>query len=433
VTSDLRGYRRSGDMIARSPRRGYTLAILLAIYACNFMDRQILAILKPAIKAELGLSDTQLGLLSGPAFTVFFATLGVPIGLWADRVRRTSLVTVALFLFSGMTALSGLARSFGSLLVARIGVGVGEAGTNPASHAMIADLYPPEKRSRAMAMFGLGLHVGLLLGLLVGGLVSHRYGWRMAFLAAGLPGLALATVTYLTVKEPARLSGEHRRGPVEGTALTEMAREMWANPALRHLVAGAALAGAIALALLNWLPTFLARSHGLPAGPSGVALALIVGLGGGAGTWAGGWLADHFRAWDRRWLLWVPALALAGSVPLWLAVYPAPTAGLALALMVLPGSLFGVSIGPSFAMVQELVDPRRRALGAAWFLCVTNLFAGLGPLVVGVLSDLLTPTVGPEALRWALVMVVPLGLWAAAHYVGAARALVRTPGGTSTA
>jgi MFS family permease len=140
-------------MAAVSPRRGYTLAILLAVYACNFMDRQILAILKPAIKQDLGLSDTQLGLLSGLAFTLFFATLGLPFGLWADRARRASLVALALILFSGMTALSGLARGFGSLLLARIGVGVGEAGTNPASHAMIADLYPPEERSGAMGVF----------------------------------------------------------------------------------------------------------------------------------------------------------------------------------------------------------------------------------------------------------------------------------------
>lgn len=157
-------------------------------------------------------------------------------------------------------------------------------------------------------------------------------------------------------------------------------------------------------------------------------LALIVGLGGGVGTLAGGLLADRLRARDRRWLLWVPALALAGSSPLWLAVYLAPTAKLALILMVLPGSLFGAAVGPSFAMVQELVDPRRRALGAALFLCVTNLVAGLGPLLVGLLSDLLAPTAGPEALRRALVMAVPLGLWAAAHYAVAARALVPTSG-----
>jgi predicted MFS family arabinose efflux permease len=412
-------------MAAISPRRRYTLAILVAVYACNFMDRQILAILKPAIKQELGLSDTQLGLLSGLAFTLFFATLGIPLGLWADRVRRTSLVAAALFLFSGMTALSSLARGFGSLLLARIGVGVGEAGTNPASHAMIADLYPPEERSRAMAVFALGPHLGLLLGLLLGGLVSHRYGWRAAFLAAGLPGLVLAALTYLTVDEPARLQGgPHGSGPA-GRTLVTTARAMWADPVFRHLIVGASLAGSIVLALLNWLPTFLARSHALPAGPSGVMLALIVGLGGGVGTWAGGWLADRLRARDRRWLLWVPALALAGSVPLWLAVCLAPTAGLALALMVLPGSLLGVPIGPSFAVVQEFVDPRRRALGAALFLCVTNLVAGLGPLVVGLLSDLLEPTAGAGALRRALMMVVLLGLWAAAHYVGAARATVR--------
>jgi MFS family permease len=412
-------------MTENRARRRYTLTILLAVYACSFMDRQILAVLKPAIKLDLGLSDTQLGLLSGPAFTLFFATLGIPFGLLADRARRASLVAAALLLFSGMTALCGLARGFGSLLLARIVIGVGEAGTNPASQAMIADLYPPPERGEAMAMFALGPHLGLLLGLLIGGLVSQRYGWRAAFLAAGLPGIVLATVAYLTVDEPARADGG--RAPSESPVRTPLAtaRAMWAEPALRHLLAGAALAGAIALGLLNWLPTFLARSHALAAGPSGMALALIVGLGGGFGTWAGGWLADRLRHRDRRWPLWIPALALAGSAPLWLAAYLAPTTGLALALIVLPGSLIGVHIGPSFAVVQELVDPRHRALGAAWFLCVANLVAGLGPLAVGMLSDLLAPTAGAEALRRALVMTVPLGFWAASHYVIAARALAR--------
>lgn len=415
-------------MAEGSARRRYTLAILLAVYTCNFMDRQILAILKPAIKRELLLSDTQLGLLSGLAFTLFYAMLGVPLGMWADRVRRTSLVAAALFLFSGMTALCGLARGFGSLLLARIGVGVGEAGTNPASHAMIADLYPAQARSGAMAVFALGPHLGLLLGLLLGGLVSDRYGWRAAFLAAGLPGLVLAAVTYLTVEEPARREpGQAPSGSSSGRTLAAAAREMWGQPALRHVLVGAALASTVALGVLNWLPTFLARSHGMSPGPSGVMLALIVGVGGGLGTWTGGWLADHLRRRDRRWPLWIPALALAGSAPLWFGAYLVPHTPFAAGLLVLPGSLLGVFIGPSFALVQELVDPRRRALSAALLLLFANLVAGLGPAAMGLLSDLLEPVAGREALRWALVAAVPLGPWAAYHYAVAARALAPGP------
>lgn len=413
-----------------STRRRYTLAILLAVYTCNFMDRQILAILKPAIKDDLGLSDTQLGLLSGLAFALFYATLGVPLGMWADRRRRTWLVATALALFSAMTALCGLARGFGSLLLARIGVGVGEAGTNPASHAMIADLYPLEERSGAMAVFALGPHLGLILGLLLGGLVSQRYGWRVAFFAAGLPGLVLAAVTYGTVKEPARQAAVLAPSGSPLRALVSTAREMWTQPALRHLVVGGALASTTALGVLNWLPTFLARSHGLSAAPTGVALALIVGVGGGLGTWAGGWLADRLWRRDRRWPLWVPALALAGSAPLWLAAFLVPHTPSAMALLVLPGSLLGVFIGPSFALVQELVDPRRRALGAALLLLSGNLVAGLGPPAIGLLSDALESTAGRQALRWALVAIVPLGPWAGYHYAAAARALVpRVPPG----
>lgn len=405
-------------------QRRYVLGLLLAVFACNFMDRQILGVLMPAIKGELGVSDTLLGLLAGPAFAVFYTTLGVPLAVLADRGSRTRLIAASLAVFSVMTAVSGLAATFWQLLLARIGVGFGEAGTNPASHSMIADLYAPRERATAMAVFALGPQVGLLLAFAVGGWLSQRWGWRVAFLAAGLFGLLLSVQVGLTLQEPGRgpaPSGPEARTP--GSPLAT-ARRMWAVPALRHVLIGAALATALGQAVLAWAPSFLVRSHGFTPGAAGAILALVLGAGGAAGTFLGGRLADALSGRDPRWQVWVVALALGAAAPLWGATYLVPGTTAALTLMVVPGLLAGVFLGPTFALVQALVEPSRRAVSAAILLFTANLVGhGLGPLAVGALSDALESRFGIDALRYALAAVSVLGGWAAGHYVAAGRTL----------
>jgi predicted MFS family arabinose efflux permease len=409
---------------AWSVRRRYAVGLLLAVFTVNFMDRQILGVLMPPIKAEFGVSDTLLGLLAGPAFTLFYSTLGIPLAVLADRGSRRRLITTCLGLFSLMTALSGFATSFGQLLAARIGVGVGEAGTSPASHSLIADLYGPRERHTAMAVFALGPQLGLLLAFLLGGWVSQRWGWRAAFLVAGGTGLVLAAGVGASLHEPVRdRAGSGLDSRVPGSPVAT-AWAMWACPALRHILVGASLAVAVGQAVLAWAPSFLVRSHGLGSAAAGALLALVLGAGGAMGTYLGGWLADRLSARDPRWPVWVVALALAVAAPFWGAAYLAPGTGRMLALIVLPGLLVGVFIGPTFALVQSLVEPHRRAVAAAILLFVTNLVgSGLGPLAVGALSDALAPRLGADSLRYALTAASALGAWAALHYATAGRTL----------
>jgi MFS family permease len=406
-------------------RRRYTLAVLLAVFALNFMDRQILAILIQPIKQDLQLSDSALGLLSGFAFALFYTTLGIPIARRADRGNRSRIIAGALAVFSGMTALCGLAANFWQLALARMGVGVGEAGTNPASHSLIADLYPISARSTAMAIFALGPHLGLFLGFLVGGWVNQWYGWRVAFLAAGLPGLLAAGVVHFTLKEPPRgLSDGGSSTDRDPPRLGAVCRRMWARPSLRHILAGGALASFVAYGVISWLPAHLARSHRMESGTIGVVLALVVGLAGGVGTLLGGRLADHLARREPTWQVRLVALALVLGGLFWIAVFLAPDTKAMLWLLVLPGMLLGVYVGPTFALVQALADVRSRAVAAAVLLFVGNLVGvGLGPLAVGALSDLLRPRWGADALRFGLLIVVPVSLWAAYHYARAGRTL----------
>lgn len=394
------------------------------MYACNFMDRQVLAVLMPAIRAEFHVSDTLLGLLVGPAFVLFYATLGVPLAVLADRGRRRRLIAVSLTAFSVMTAVSGLATGFWQLFAARVGVGVGEAGTNPASHSLIADLYPPRERSAAMAVFALGPQVGLVLAFALGGWVSQRWGWRAAFVAAGLGGLLLAALVELTLEEPPRDRSVSR--PARGRPGTPLAtaRAMWACPSLRHVIVGASLATAVGQAILAWAPSFLVRYHGFGSAAAGLVLAVVLGAIGGVGTYLAGHLADRLSGRDPRWQVWVVAVALGAAAPLWVATHLAGGTATMLALMVLAGLLVGAFIGPSFALVQTLVEPSHRAVAAAVFIFLANLVGyGVGSLAVGVLSDALRPSVGPGSLRVALAAVSGLGAWAALHYVRAGRTL----------
>lgn len=405
-------------------RRGYALALLLAVFARNFMDRQILGVLMPAIREELRVSDTLLGLLAGPSFALFYTTLGIPLAILADRRSRTRLITASVAGFSAMTAASGLAANFSQLVLARMGVGIGEAGTNPASHALIADLYGPRGRSAAMGIFALGPQAGTFLAFVLGGWLSQRWGWRAAFLAMGLSGLVLSGLVGLTLEEPARRPETSGPGRPASRSPLAAARAMWACPALRHVLLGASLASAVGYAILAWAPSVLVRSHGFGSAAAGAILAIILGGVGAAGTYLGGRLADGLSGRDPRSPVWVVALALAVSAPLWVMAYFVREPGGALALMIVPALLAGVFLGPTFALVQTLVEPDRRAVSAALLLFVANLVGhGLGPLAVGVLSDALEPRLGADSLRYALAAGSVLGAWAAFHYAWAGRTL----------
>ena len=401
--------------------RRATLGLLLSVFAINFMDRQILAILVEPIKRDLILSDTEVGLLYGLAFAVLYTSAGIPIARLADRANRARIINWSLVLFSVMTAACALAMSYWQLLVARIGVAIGEGGTNPPSHSMISDLYPVSRRSTAMAIFSLGPHIGILLGFLIGAWVAQLWGWRLAFVISGLGGLLLAALTFSFLHEPRRRWVD---GGGEPASTRAVMRSLIRPASLRHLLAGAAVFSVAAYAVVGWLPSFLIRSYGLGIGAAGTLLALVLGLVGGGGTVLGGWLADHLGARNPAWRLRAVAIALIVMTPSWALVFLSTHSTATLVLLVLPGGLIGFYLGPTFAMVQSLVDPAMRAVAAALLLLVINLVGlGLGPVAVGIFSDALKPNFGAESLQMALLLVPPLCIWAAYHYHTAANTI----------
>ena len=421
------------DRLAAKPwYKWYALGVLTLVYTSSHVDRQIMAILLQPIKLELDASDTQMGFLVGLTFAVFYATLGMPIAMLADRTNRRNIITASVTIWSGMTALCGYAGSFMQLALARIGVGVGEAGSSPPSHSLISDLFPVATRGTAMGIFALGVNFGLLIAYLGGGVLSEHWGWRATFVAVGLPGLAIAALLHFTTIEPKRgaMEAQPRTASQAAPSFLGVWRHLWATPATRHLTIGAALAGFTGYGFTLWMPTFLIRSHGLSPTEIGLVLALMTGIVGGLGTFTAGRMTDVLARRDERWRAWIVAAAKGGYVPFLVAFFMVEDLTLALTLYVVPAFFGGFYLAPTFTLVQNLVDLRMRALASSIVLFVLNIIGmGLGPQLVGVLSDAFAPTHGQESLRMALLVLALLNLWCAYHYYRAGNAL---PHGEST-
>ena len=396
------------------------LAILGAVFAVNYMDRQILALLIEPIRYDLHLSDTQAGTLYGFAFALFYSTLGIPIASLADRSSRVRIIAGSLALFSVMTAVCGMAVSFWQLLLARVGVAVGEAGTNPPSHSIIADLYPVERRSTAMALFSLGPHAGILLGFAVGGLSAQWLGWRLTFVAAGVFGLVLLPVALFVLTEPARepLASVQAAG---GSVVVTV-KALWRHRSLRHLFAAVSVSSIAVAVTTGWLPSFLIRSHRFSVASAGLLLALILGVVGAAGTLLSGVLADRLGKRNPGARLHCVAVGSLVAIVAWAIVLGSEQPPLMITGLMIGGALVAFHLGPSFAMVQTLAPPGSRALAASLLLFVGNLVGvGIGPLAVGALSDVLVARYGVDSLRIAMLLVLPVYLWAACHYFAAAK------------
>jgi len=390
--------------------RAYTLFILTAVYAFNFIDRQILVILQPLIKAELHLSDTQLGLLSGFSFAIFYTTVGIPIARLADRSNRRNIIAVALTVWSGMTALSGLAQTYWQLLLARIGVGIGEAGGSPPAHSMISDMFEPKKRATALSIYSAGLYLGVVLGYVFGGYLGQHYGWRTTFLMVGLPGVLLALVLRLTVREPAR--GHHDGGEVgEQPSLKDTLSYVWRLKSFPLFAFGCAMAAFVSYGTSNFMPPFLVRYHDIPLSQIGLLLGLTGGGGGMLGTFLGGTLTDRLAKNDPRWYLWLPGLTGVAAIPIGIVLYLTDNTALMLGLYFIAAMLGTMYLAPSIAVAHRLVSPRMRAMASAILFFVLNLIGlGLGPVVVGAISDILHHITGQESLRSALIIGMSLAL-----------------------
>jgi len=404
--------------------RNYTLAVIVLIYASSHVDRQIVSILAESIKQDLLLSDSQLGFLIGLSFALFYATLGIPIAILADRYSRRNIIAISVIVWSGMTALSGLAANFFQLALARIGVGIGEAGSSPPSHSMIADLYPLEKRGAAMGVYAAGINLGVLIGFLVGGFIDEWYGWRMAFFIVGVPGIFLGLLMFLTVREPMRSSPPK---PLPKNLFKEVWNTfvlMMSIPSLRHIVIGCTLVVFVGYGTTYWNGVFFRRLHGLSPSETGVLLALIGGIIGGVGTFFGGWLADRLAQRDQRAYVWLTAAVKILIAPFVAWFYFETDTRIAAYLLAFIAFFGGFYLSVSFAMTQTLLPPASRALGAAILLfCINIIGLGLGPFVVGILSDFFSAEHGADGLRYALVIVTLLNIWGSYHYYLAGRSL----------
>lgn len=403
-------------------RRNVTLGLLTAAYFFSYMDRQILAILQEDIKAELLLSDTQLGLLAGFAFAIFYATLGLPVARWADKGNRVNIIGIALALWSAMTAVCGLAQNFVQLLLARIGVGIGEAGSSPPSHSIIADLYPPEKRAGAMGIYSLGVVLGVAGGSMIGGTLAHFFGWRVAMFAVGIPGIILAVVIKLFVVEPRRGLSDPDRALASQAAMPgfgEGFRSLFANRAAVHLVMGVTITSLIGYGHTAFGPSFLIRTLGLDKLQIASIVAPVGAVCGTLSAVLGGWLANKAaERWGLHSQAWL-VLAMKGvGLPLSFLFYAAGDPWIAVPIYWASLILINSYLGPTFALIQGLAPLRMRALWAAVTLLVINLIGlGLGPTLIGVISDTLKPSMGDaEALRWAMLSFAAATPWALFHY-----------------
>lgn len=405
-------------------RRTYVLIVLTLVFVVNYLDRQILGILVPQIKAEFHLSNTEVGVLTGPAFAIVYAVLGMPLAIFADRLNRRNVIAISLAAFSAMTVLCGYTVQYWQLLVARFGTGIGEAGTSPSINSILSDLYPPEKRASALAFYSAGLNVGLLLGFFGGGWIAEHYGWRHAFLAAGFPGLLLVLVLLGTVKEPVRGAIERLSDTSAAPRFWSVVAFLWTQPSFRWIALGSAMSSFGGYANLAFLPLFFKISHHMTPSQTGLALALLTGIGGAFGTYLAGVIADRLIRRDIRWGMFVPIVATCIAIPFAPIFLLASSTAVALAAAIVPSMMGAAFLGPSYAMAQNLVPLRMRAQAAAILLFVLNIIAlSLGPLTVGTVSDLLQPVLGADSLRYAMMTSMLTGALAALCYWRASRTL----------
>jgi MFS family permease len=387
-------------------QRWRLLAVLFLVSTSNYLDRNIISVLLEPIKKEFQISDTLLGLLSGVSFALFYATLGLPVARWADRGNRKRIITLALSCWSVATALCGMAHAYWQLALARVGVGAGEAGAIPPAQSLIADYFAPERRASAYAIFTAAAMAGYLLGFVVGGQVAVAYGWRMSFLVAGLPGLALAVLTHVGLSEPRTTIGFQSLGDnQEALALT--ARRLFGKLSYRYALIGQTLYFVVAYGVVVFVPSFLVRVLGQPLGKVSVLYGTAAAAGAVVGTLGGGFLGDRLARRDIRWLAWLPAIACLATYPTLLFgftlnhLWPFLVCGFA------ANMLLNAGLPLVYAAIQAVCGDARRAMAVAVMFFFANLIGfGFGPVLTGATSDALSAIWGVNGLRYALMIVL---------------------------
>ncbi len=416
----------------------YVLGVLFIVTMLNFLDRQIIAILAEPIKQDLGLSDTQIGLMAGFSFALFYTTLAIPVAALADRWNRSRIIAIAIAIWSVMTVLCGMATNFVQLFLARIGVGIGEAGSAPASHSLLAHIFPAERRAGALGILGMSIPIGAFIAYAGGGWIVENMSWRAAFMLAGLPGILIAMVIWFTVPDPrGRVTLAEAFKPREGgVTLRQALRELSLKPAYWHLVAAGVLVQFVAYGLGSFYGGLFVRTYGMGYGELGWKLGVLVGLSGGFGAWFGGRIGNWLDSRRTALSLLVCGLVLAISTPgmIW-AVY-AGNADLAIVILAIPTFAATFYYGPSFSAIQTLASDPTRALAVAIYLLIAGLLGlGLGPVFVGALSDWFAGGVEADAgpaLQKALAVLALFNIWAGLHYWLAYRWIGRRTAGGAT-
>lgn len=389
----------------------YVLGVLFVVYVFNFIDRQVLSILLEPIKNDLGVSDTFMGFLTGFAFVFFYTFAGIPIARYADRGSRRTIIAVGLVVWSSMTAISGLARTGLELALARVGVGVGEAAGTPPAHSLLSDYFPPQRRATALAIYAMGVYIGVAAAFMGGGWVGSQFGWRTVFISVGLVGIPLSILVRATVRELPRGSSEP--GPasrVEPMPFGVAARMLARNRSFVLIILATSLQSMSGYGIMTWGPTFLVRQHGLAVQEVGFALGIPIGLMGGLGVVLGGRLADALGARDERWYMRLPAIETLLLIPFALAFILLDDLDWALVAFY-PFYLLGAMyVGPMHSTIQGLVVPNLRATASALNLFVVNMIGlGVGPLLIGVLNDVFANRWGEGAIRYSMLIVALIG------------------------
>lgn len=408
-------------------RRYYVLTVLSLISLFNYMDRNIVRVLSEPIKADLHITDTQVGLLVGFSFALVYASFGIPLARLADRHSRIKILSAAVMVWSVLTALSGLARNYLHLVFFRGGVALGEAGCVPAAHSLIVDHFEPKRRAFAFSVFqGIGL-LGAVLGTVLGGLLTEAYGWRMTFAILGGPGIFVGLLALFTVREPQR-SNRAAGIPVPqlDARLSAAVAGLLRQSTYRNIILALALENFVSLGLSAWAIPFFIRVHGLSLAEVSLWLGASSGLGAVVGTFVGGLASARLVGRDRRWEVWLPAVSAALAVPLHLVMFLSPVATIALGAGFVTAFVAQLGNGAGLASVQSVVPPERRALAVSLLMFANAIIGlGLGPLVVGMLSDFLAPTTGNLSLRYAFMAVLTVSVWSIVHFMLAARSYRR--------
>lgn len=416
----------SADQTPVVTGRGYILALLLLLNILLVLDKIVLNTLVEPIRQEFGLSDTQIGAVMGLVYAIFMGIAGLPLGMLADRTNRRNLVAACLAAWSLMTAACGMAQNLTQLILARIGVGIGEAGGGPGALSIIADLFEPKRRARAMAVFGMGTQLAALVNLTIMTQVTHHWGWRVTLFAASVPGILLSLTMLFSMKEPQRGGSDGISARQKAPPLGETLRFIAGQKSLVHLLIGATLSYVIIGGMGSWHFTFLVRSHGLKLHEVGPLLGLSIAVLGVIANLSSGFLSDLFGARDERYRAWLIAGGAAAAVAVGAFSLLASTAFGALASVAAFAAIGTFWFAATAAMIQGLVEVRMRSTLAGLLFLLSNLIGyGLGPMLIGAVSDVLRPQFGEDALRYAMLMVVAVNGWAALHFALAAPSLKR--------